>query len=301
MGPWTLHGWFCGVNLLAHWIGPYQHLSTSSMLQTWVKAQVGKMKWLRFEMEPVMPELKCWLQNEPGGYEMDELWKEKWHTEASKKLTRNPTKTHGCWEVSVEQMSKCRFDPFVCRHSFELHKKTYCPTNGNAFCELHKKTYCPTNGNAFCELHKKTSCPTNGNTFCESYNPIRSCHNCAECDAVPSLDLLDLSGLTFLVAALAECCVECVGPKSVGSQDPSDHGDPPSMRPPLKVRSLAEVGSRIPNHGDHCQTPEMPDLFAQMWPESNVLYGRFWAQKWNHRKLSTSRVSWVKCGHLWYF
>ena len=213
--------------------------------------------------------------NEPGGYEMDELWKEKWHTEASKKLTRNPTKTHGCWEVSVEQMSKCRFDPFVCRHSFELHKKTYCPTNGNAFCELHKKTYCPTNGNAFCELHKKTSCPTNGNTFCESYNPIRSCHNCAECDAVPSLDLLDLSGLTFLVAALAECCVECVGPKSVGSQDPSDHGDPPSMRPPLKVRSLAEVGSRIPNHGDHCQTPEMPDLFAQMWPESNVLYGRF--------------------------
>ena len=220
--------------------------------------------------------------NEPGGKEMDELWKEKWHTEVSKKLTRNPTKTHACWEVSVEKMSKCRSDPFVCRHSFELHK-AYCPTNGNAFCELHK-----------------TYCPTNGNTFCESYNSIRSCHNCAECDAVPSLDLLDLSGLTFLVAALAECCVECVGPKSVGSQDPSDHGDPPSMRPPLKVRSFAEVG-RIPNHGDHCGTPEMPDLFAQMWPESDDVHGRFWAQKWNHRKLSTSRVSWVKCGHLWYF
>lgn len=129
---------------------------------------------------------------ELGGYEMDELWKEKWHTEVSKKLTRNRTRTHACWEVSVEKMSTCRFDPFVCLHSFELHK-----------------AYCPTNGNAFCELHKKTSCPNNGNTFCESYNPIRSCHNCAECDAVPSLDLFDLSGLTFLVSALAECCVEC--------------------------------------------------------------------------------------------
>ena len=94
-------------------------------------------------------------------------------------------------DVSEKKMPKCRSDPFVCFHSFELHKACR-PTNGNAFCELHK-----------------TDCPTNGNAFCESYNPIRSCHNCVECDAVPSLDLLDLSGLTLFVAALAECCVEC--------------------------------------------------------------------------------------------
>lgn len=63
--------------------------------------------------------------------------------------------------------------------------------------------------------------------------------------------------------------------KIVASQDPSDQGDPPPlMRPPLKVRSFAEVGVRIPNHGDHCGTPEMPDLFAQMWPESDDVYGR---------------------------
>ena len=55
----------------------------------------------------------------------------------------------------------------------------------------------------------------------------------------------------------------------LGSQDHQDNWPP--MRPPLKVRSLAEVGipDRIP-HDHWGSTPEMPDLLAKLCPESDL-------------------------------